>query len=239
MLTTAAVAAAALVGATTQRITGLGFSLVTAPFLVLLLGPYAGVSLNNLLAALVAASTLATCWRLVDVERARVLVPAGLLGVLPGVLAARLLPAAPLQVLVGGLIIVGLLLTTSSPRARVRSTTPVHACAGLASGFMTATSGTGGPSLVLYSVATRWQQAAFAASAQVSFSTQAALAAALKGLPAVRPGALAAIILAAGGGLLLGGRLARHVPAVTARRLVIAISMTSAGATVVKGLLAL
>ena len=44
-------AAAVFVGASTQRISGMGFALVASPFLVIVLGPHAGITLVNLLGA--------------------------------------------------------------------------------------------------------------------------------------------------------------------------------------------
>ena len=71
------VAAAVAVGAATQRVTGLGFSLVSAPFLVLLLGPFAGVLVANVLGVAVSSLVLAQLWRDVDLRRALLLtVPA-------------------------------------------------------------------------------------------------------------------------------------------------------------------
>ena len=57
-----AVSAVAL-GATVQRATGLGFALVAAPFLVVLLGPLSGVTLANLLSAAVNLVVLAVTAR--------------------------------------------------------------------------------------------------------------------------------------------------------------------------------
>ena len=47
MWTTVLVIAAVLIGSSMQRITGMGFALVAAPFLVLLLGPIDGVIVVN------------------------------------------------------------------------------------------------------------------------------------------------------------------------------------------------
>src|SRR5262249_58352479 len=94
-------------------------------------------------------------WREVEWSRAALLVPAGLVGVLPGVAAARGLPPRPLQVTIGLLVTVGLVATIMGSRAKVEPT-PVRTTAlGLASGFMTATAGVGGPALTVYALATR------------------------------------------------------------------------------------
>jgi uncharacterized protein len=226
-----------LVGAGIQRVSGLGFSLIAAPLLVLVLGPYDGISLNNTLAVGVAAATLALSWRQVDTRRALTLVPAGLVGVLPGVLVARTVPDAPLRVLIGGLVLLGLAVTVLTPRAALPPTTAVNLATGLASGFMTASAGIGGPALVLYAALTGWPQPAFAATAQLSFAGQSALALGLKGVPALGPYQWVLFALAAVGGLLGGGVLARRVPPATAERLAIVLALLGAAATFTQGLL--
>ena len=234
---TVAATVAVLVGAAVQRVSGLGFALISAPFLVIVLGPYNGISLANTLAIGVAAATLATSWRQVDTRRAVTLIPAGLVGVLPGVLAARTIPDGPLQVLIGGLIVLGLAFTVGTPDRKVTPTTTVNLGTGLASGFMTAAAGIGGPALVLYASITAWEQAAFAATAQISFAGQAALALGLKGVPSLQPYQWGVFVLAVAAGLLGGNVLARRLAPATATRLAIALALLGAAGTVVEGLL--
>jgi uncharacterized membrane protein YfcA len=225
-----------LVGAAIQRVSGLGFALISAPFLVIVLGPYNGITLANTLAIGVSLATLATSWRMVDTKRAVTLVPAGLVGVLPGVLAARTIPDAPLQVLIGGLIVLGLAFTVSTPNVKLTPTTGVNLGTGLASGFMTAAAGIGGPALVLYATATAWEQAAFAATAQISFAAQAALALSLKGVPSLAPYQWGIFVLAVIGGLAGGGLLAKRFPPAAAKRLAIALALLGAAGTFIEGL---
>jgi uncharacterized membrane protein YfcA len=239
---TAAIVAQALaiyIGAGVQRVSGIGFALIASPLLVLLLGPYEGVVLANLLAGVVAAATLAITWRDVDRRRAWTLVPAGLLGVIPGVLVARALPTDVLQILVGTVILIGMLLVSVSARVRLHPGATTNVGAGLASGFMAATAGVGGPALTVYAAATGWQQRAFAATAQISFAGQGILSAALKGLPALSPARAALFIVVIAVGLGTGHLLAGRVPASTARRLVIALAVLGAAGAVVKGVVGL
>lgn len=233
---TVAATGAVLVGAAIQRVTGLGFALISAPLLVIVLGPYDGVSLANTLAIGVSGVTLATSWRLVDTRRVITLAPAGLLGVLPGVLVARTVPDAPLRMLIGGLVLLGLTLTIGTPTVKVRPTTAVNLGTGLASGFMTAAAGIGGPALVLYATATAWEQASFAATAQICFASQAALALGLKGVPSLASYQWALFVLAVILGLLAGGVLALRFPPAAARRLAIGLALLGAVGTFVEGL---
>lgn len=274
-------AAVVLVGAVSQRTTGLGFALIAAPLLTLMAGPYQGIVLANLLALFVAASVLAVSWRTIDRRRAAVLVPFGLLGVLPGVWVARALPPGPLHVVIGLLTLLGLGVAlwrtraTSSaapatgqaptdrsapvgnPAPSAAAVSPraagVHrraeaassgsrrpalltAVAGTASGFMAATAGTGGPALTAYALATRWRQVDFAATAQVSFVGQAALAVGFKGVGEL-PGPMTLVVLctAACAGLAAGHLVADRLPAEGTRRALLLIAVAGALATTAKG----
>jgi uncharacterized membrane protein YfcA len=227
------------VGAGVQRVSGIGFALISAPLLVLLLGPYDGIVVANLLAVIVATTTLASTWREVDRTRAWVLVPTGLLGVIPGVIVARTLPTDLLQVVIGALILAGMVLVLFRSRAHAAATTPTNIGTGLVSGFMTATAGVGGPALTVYAVATGWSQRAFAATAQVCFIGQSTLAIALKGLPDLSLPTIAALVLVVAAGLGCGHLLAGRVPEAIARRFVIGLALLGATAAMAKGIVGL
>jgi len=66
VFTTGLVLAAVVMGAGMQRITGMGFALVAAPFLVLLLGPVEGVVLVNLCGAVTAGAIIFRVVRDID-----------------------------------------------------------------------------------------------------------------------------------------------------------------------------
>jgi uncharacterized membrane protein YfcA len=233
----AAVAAAVFAGAVFQRLSGIGFSLVAAPALALISGPRSGVTLTNLLAIVVALVVFATSARRIDRAKALILIPAGLIGVLPGTVLSRLLPPGPLQVAVGTITALGLAAVLLAPRLRAEAHPVTTGCVGLASGFSAAAAGAGGPALTLYAVATSWPQPEFVATAQLIFATQGAVALAIKGLPPV-PGAwLGVAVTAVLVGLLAGHLAARRIDGARARRAAIAIAGLAALATVVKGLL--
>ena len=222
-----------------QRISGIGFALIASPLLVLLMGPYQGVVLANLLTLVVAAATLAMTWRSVDRGRVWTLVPAGLVGVIPGVLVARAVPTDLLQVLVGSLILLGMLVVAFTSRVSLAATPGTNVAAGLGSGFMMATAGVGGPALTVYAVATGWEQSAFAATAQVSFVVQGALSVALKGLPGLSVDTTALFVLIVAAGLALGTLLAGRVGEAGVRRVVTWLAVLSAAGAVVKGMVGL
>ena len=63
-MTLALLAGAVLLGAATQRLTGMGFALVSAPLLVAVLGPLTGVQLLQVFGIFASALVLAqVCWR--------------------------------------------------------------------------------------------------------------------------------------------------------------------------------
>jgi uncharacterized membrane protein YfcA len=233
-----ALTAAVLLGATTQRVTGLGFALVSSPLLVLVLGPFQGVLLSNLLSLVANLVVLTMTWRMVQVRRALTLAVPALLLVPPGALVARALPAPVLQVVVGALVIVGMLLARYGGRwFAVRGTAGALA-AGAASGFMNATAGVGGPALALYAMGSRWEHRRFVASAQLYFAVLNVGSVLAKGLPSVGAGRLLSALLALGVGISIGQRLTARVRPASAMRAVVALSVAGAAATVLKGALA-
>jgi uncharacterized membrane protein YfcA len=227
--------AAVLVGALAQRLTGIGFSLIVAPALTLAIGPSAGVDLTNLLTLPVAFAVLITSACRVDLTRSLLLVPAGLMGVLPGSIVASLLPARPLQVAVGAIAGLGLLAVVAAPRLRVRPSRAVTICAGAGSGLTTALAGAGGPALTVYAVATHWPQQEFIATGQLNYAIQAAVALTIKGVPSFPgawfPGAAAAILT----GLAAGAYLASRTSSDRSRQATIVLAGLAAVATVIAG----
>ena len=233
---TAAVIAVAAAGGFAQRASGLGFSLIAAPSLALAAGPRAGVALTNLLAMVVALAVLATSARRLDVARARVLVPAGLLGVIPGTFAFHLLPANWLQVTVGSVTGLGLASVYIARRLRVSPRPATTAAAGLASGFSSAVAGAGGPPLAIYAIATDWPQPQFAVTSQIAYAIQAAAALSVKGIPPVPLPWLSAVIAATLSGIAAAHLLAHRINTAHARRAAIAIAAIATALTTIHGM---
>jgi uncharacterized membrane protein YfcA len=94
LLLGAAVAAAVMIGAVLQRLSGTGLALVSAPLLTLLLGPAAGVLLVNICSICSAALIFGVVRRDVDWRRYRMLTAAAILGVLPGAVLVAAVPAS-------------------------------------------------------------------------------------------------------------------------------------------------
>ena len=236
------VALSVLVGALAQRITGMGFALIAAPALVILLGPFDGVVIVNLCAVVSSLLILPRVWRHVEWRRFGWLVVPALAGTVVGAIVAARLPGPLLQVSIGALVVIALTVSLIVTRTDhiVKGRTPAIVAGG-ASGFMNAAAGVGGPALSVYAVATRWPQAAFAATAQPYFvaigiaSLVGKLGATGWALPALDPGAWPIVIGALLVGLGLGELLHRRIPHHAARIAVVVIAYAGSAAAIIDG----
>lgn len=229
-----------LVGAGAQRVTGLGFSLVSSPFMVLLLGPFDGVLVINACGAVTALVVLTQVWRDVDLRRAVLMIVSALPAVAVGAWMARSLPAPPLAIVVGALLLATLVAVVTTERARVLRGTPGAVVAGLGSGFLNVTVGAGGPAVAVYAVSTGWQQRRFAASAQLIFAVLGVTSLVAKGgHPSMATSGWALVAVGLLAGIIVGNRLERHISPERAQRAVILLAMAGAVLTVIKGLVEL
>ena len=236
------VAVSVLVGAFAQRVTGMGFALIAAPALVVLLGPFDGVIIVNACAVLSSLLILPRVWRFIDWSRFRWLVVPAVVGTGAGAVVASRLPGPVLQLGIGVLVVVALTVSLLVTRTEHVATGRAPAIVtGAASGFMNAAAGVGGPALSIYAVATRWPQAAFAATAQPYFvviglsSLLGKLAASGWVLPdvdsAIWPVAIASLLVGLAAGEVLGSRIS-HAAARTA---VIVIAYLGGVAAIIDG----
>lgn len=231
--------AAVLAGSSAQRVTGLGFALVSSPFLVLLMGPFSGVLLANALSLVANLVVLAQTRRDVELRKALLLAVPALLAVMPGAWVARSLPAPVLAIAVGGLVLMALVVVASSQRPRILRGTPGALMAGAMSGFMNVTAGVGGPAITLYALSSRWTHRPFVATVQLYFALLNAGSLAAKGWPHLTPATWVVAGCALALGVAAGHRLADVVSPVQARRLVTSLAVLGSLATVVKGVVSL
>ena len=233
-------ALAVLAGAVAVRTTGMGFALLSSPFLVMALGPFEGILVTNVCGIVAALLNLTAVHADLDWRRAASVIPAGVVGTVPGALLVLWLPAPVLAISISLLVIVGLLFTLASRRLQVPNSPWVGVGGGFASGLMNVTAGVGGPGLVVYALATQWEHRRFAATAQLHFAVLgvAALIAkwSLPTLPLVGWSALLALLVV---GLVGGNVLARWVHGARAMRWVIVIAMAGALMSLTQGLLQL
>ncbi|MFC9836351.1 TSUP family transporter [Rhodococcus sp. NPDC127530] len=245
LLLGAAVAAAVMVGAVLQRLSGTGLALVSAPLLTLLLGPATGVLLVNICSICSAALIFGVVRRDVDWRRYRMLTAAATLGVLPGAVLVAAVPASWLALVVGVSVLVGLTATVLARRRLCHHgdrRTPVVA-AGFVSGLMNTTAGVAAPPVTIYALATRWPQQAFAATLQPFFLTVAGLSMATKlasgGAVHIDPrlGLTAAAALLVG--VKIGSTLTGRVDPAHARTVAVALAYVGAAATVLRAVTSL
>jgi uncharacterized membrane protein YfcA len=238
------VLASILVGAVAQRIAGLGFALLIAPFLVIILGPHAGVLLVNICGVVSSAIIVGRVWKDIDWSMFRWLVVPSLLGSVPGSFLAVAVPSAPLSVTVGAVVLVALTISLVLQRSDVvvRGNAP-KAVAGFTAGLTNSMAGVGGPAVSAYAVLSRWPQRPFAATLQPFFVCIGMVTLALKLLldpsqaPVLAAWMWVAIGLAIVTGIYAGEKLGRFVRDDQARLFVIVIAFVGAALAVIKGVL--
>ncbi|MGP5678080.1 TSUP family transporter [Glutamicibacter arilaitensis] len=233
-------AAAVFVGASTQRISGMGFALVSSPFLVMVLGPHEGVMLVNLLGACSSLLIFAQVFRQVEYKKVLILLIPAMLMTLPGAWVAAALDGPLLSVIISIMVILALassFMIRNLPMAQSKS---LAVGAGAVSGFMSDTAGVSGPAIAGYAIASRWPQAQFAISVQLYFLLLSLTSLAAKGgMPQLHwqqwAGCFAAMVV----GILLGNFLAPKIPAKYSRAFVVLIAFSGAVSLMVNGFMAL
>lgn len=228
--------ASVVLAAATQRITGLGFALVSAPLLVLTSGPVTGVLLANLLSLVTNLLVLGQTWRDVDVRRVLLLGIPALCFIPIGQVVARDLPPAALMLGIGGLVLAALAAVRWLSRTTVFTGPGGAIAAGALSGFLNVTAGVGGPAVTLYAIGSKWPHASFVGSMQLYFAMINTGSILAKGLPHVGAASLAGAFVALAVGLTLGHGLSRRIPVERARTAVLVMAVAGAIGTVLKGL---
>lgn len=240
-MTLALVLLAVFVGAAAQRITGMGFALVAAPLLILVIGGFAGVLVVNVCAALTSLAVLTRLWREVNWARWRVLVAGALIGILPGAWLVSVAPKEWLDVVVGALVVAGLVSALLVRSPFTGGAGGILLASGAVSGLMSVTAGVGGPAVSAYAVATGWEQRVFAATMQPYFLTIGLLSVSAKLVlhPTVSPLSVLAwvgIVATCTAGVAVGGLLQSKISQVRARRLLIGLALIGACSAMGRGL---
>lgn len=238
----AVIAVAVMAGAMAQRVSGMGFAIIVAPVLVLVVGPVDGILMVNICGAVSASIIFTQVWRDVDWRQYFLLTVPALVALAPGVWIAVRLGGPMLQVGVGVLLLSVLTLSLFATRGeRVLPTVPAAVLSGGACGFLSATAGASGPSVSIYAVVTRWDQRSFAATIQPFFATLGTIAFVSKvrslpeGLPAYPWWLWLLIMSCTLVGLTVGGYLSQIVSVRLARISVIVLAYPGAIITVVDG----
>ena len=114
-----AITVGVLAGATTNRLTGLGFSLVCSPVMLLVLGPRDGVRLLNMVSVAVALTNVTTGWRGVRRRDCLLLIAAGVACTPLATVAAHRVDDRALLVGAGLVTVASALLLGSGPAPAV------------------------------------------------------------------------------------------------------------------------
>ncbi|MFG3014213.1 TSUP family transporter [Streptomyces cinerochromogenes] len=236
-----AVAALALgtviaVGALVQRVTGMGFALVSVPALALLLGPSDGVALVNCAAGVVSAAGLVSTWRQVRLPAISVLVVAAACAVPLGTWTAARLPEPVLLAFLGAAVTAAVLLVLAGARVASLRGTRGALVAGGAGGFMNAAAGVGGPALSLYAANADWPVRQFVPNALFYGVALNVFSVAANGLPDLTTPAWLVTMVGLAAGTLLGEGLARRVPRAWTRHAVMLLSLAGGLTTLLRGL---
>ncbi|MFJ9608889.1 TSUP family transporter [Kitasatospora sp. NPDC101176] len=225
-----------LAGASVQRMTGMGFALVAAPALVLLLGPAQGVVLANCAAGAISAAGLVDGWREVRVAAMLPLIAAAACTVPAGAWVAARLPEPVLLAGMGVLVTAAVLLVMAGARVPSLRGAGGAVAAGAASGFMNSSAGVGGPAISLYAVNAGWSVREFVPNAQFYGVVVNAFSVTAKGLPQLTAPLWVLVSAATALGALAGRALAGRIPDRRARSLVLLLALAGGLTTLGKGL---
>lgn len=227
-MTTALAALAVAAGAVTQSITGLGFSLVCAPFLVALAGPRDGVRINLMLSAVINLAYLVPERQQARVGDAlRLLGPAAVATPLTAWVTGRV-DTEPLAVVAGVVTVAAAVALL----ANVRVHQPHAVLAGGLSGVMNTVAGIGGPAVAVYAVGAGWPATVRRPTFQLYFLGLNAVGLVALG-PRWPPALLwVSLVLGFAAGRLVVGRLQED----TARTATLAIAVAGGLVAVARGL---
>ena len=157
------------VGVAAQAVTGFGFSLVSAPFLIAAYRAPTGVQLNLLLSLAVNVAVLSREHRHADVRAASLLLAPALVAVVPVAYAVHRISPGPLTVAAGLVCLAGTA-AVAAGRGLRRAGGPAGAVAvGLVSGAMNVVAGISGPPVVLFALNAAWARPRARATMQVFF----------------------------------------------------------------------
>ena len=226
-------AAAVLFGSIAQAVTGFGFSLVSAPFLVAAYDAPTGVQINLVTSTVLNLVLLVAHRDHLDRAAAgRLLVPAVVATVVAGLLV-RGSDTSALTVLAGLLCLAGVVAVARGRALHRLTGRPGTAVVGLLSGAMNVVSGIGGPPVVVFGVTAGWSPEVARATLQAFFLGINVVAIATLGLPDRLPGL---VLAGMAGGLVIGQVVARRLQAAHVRTAVLITAAAGSVLAVVRGL---
>lgn len=230
---------AVALGAALQRVTGLGFTLISGPLLVLVLNPFDGIILANILSGLIAAIVLVRTFRHAQWRTAAKLSIGVVVGVPLGALVVYTLDADMLLMLVGVLTTIAVVIALMRRPMPIFRGTPGAIFAGSVSGFSNVTAGVGGPALAMFGAATKMPMSTFVPTIQVVALLTNALSVAAKPNMSLPWPLLIASVCCVLVGLVAGSFLQHVVTPRRAQTLALILALTGSLAATVQGVFAL
>jgi uncharacterized protein len=155
--------------------TGFGFGLAAVPLLSLVLPPAKVVPFVVVLQVIVGVVGLRNAWRLCHWHAVRGLSPGVVLGIPIGVVALTALPADPVRLAIGGVILASVLLLWRGLRLPPSPSRGLTATVGLVAGVMNGLASMGGPPIVVYLMALSRRAAVVRATSIIYFMLAAVL----------------------------------------------------------------
>lgn len=207
-------------GAIAQAVTGMGFSLVSAPALLALLGPREGVAVVVLLAAMSSVFPLSQQWRSVRLGSAGALLLPILISTPVIALALAGADTRVVAVAAGVGVVAGVVLLARGASWAWFRGLPGALAAGLASATLNVVGGVGGPPVGMYAANTDWGPTQTRATLQFVFLVQNLVTAVVIGFVAPAWWMVATLVVAT----IVGAMLMTKVSAKAARLAVLAVA---------------
>ncbi len=229
----AVAALAVLFGSMVSTVTGFGFALVCAPFLVAAYGAPEGVQLNLLVSGVLSVLLLLTGWR--DLDRrstVRLLVPATVASIALG-LVIRDTDTDVLTAVSGALCLAGVIVVARGRMLHRLTGTVGTSVVGLVSGAMNVVAGISGPPVVVFGATVGWPPEVARPTLQAYFLGINVVALATLGLPDDVPLLIVAAMLV---GLVAGRPLTRRLDADQVRGAALGIAAVGSLLAMVRGL---
>jgi uncharacterized membrane protein YfcA len=222
-------------GALIQAVTGFGFSLVSAPFLLAAYGAPEGVRLNLLLSVGVNAFLLLATGegRQADRRAALLLLGPAVAVTLPAAYLVHHAPPGPLTVGAGLVSLGGVLAVATGWRVPGLSGARGIATAGGLSGAMNVVAGMSGPPVVLFAVSAGWRPSRARSTLQLYFLPLNLAALATLGFPGHVPLVVACSVPAGAG---IGALVGRRPPDRAVRSVTLAVAALGSVLAVARGL---
>lgn len=215
--------------------TGLGFSLVSAPILIAVLGPREGVRTALVLSTFLNVALLLRTHRDVLVRQGAVLLVPAVATTPFLAYASRRVDGRILTIAAGALTIVSAVALASGLRWHRGTGTGAGMAAGVVSAAMNVVGSIGGPALALYSVNAGWPPDRARPTLQVIFLTTNVVALCSLGLPE-RDARQALLLAAMAVGLVVGLAVARRIPEGVARNTTLAVAAVGGAVAVARAL---